>query len=155
MSDVISFRLDKENPREEKARQVLKYWYEEGYSLRYIMTEALLRLDEPHVDQTEEATLGEVSEKLNRISQMLEQIGNGQSIEIRKAVRLAPNLPEKLERQRELRKLETRRDEAWRNYDQASREIDRQKDTLLYEISHRLEQHIVQENLLIIHWSIK
>ena len=47
MSDVISFRLDKDNPREEKARQVLKYWYEEGYSLRHIMTEALLRLDEP------------------------------------------------------------------------------------------------------------
>ena len=122
MSDIISFRLDKENPGEEKARKVLKYWYEEGYSLRYIMLEALLRLDEPHVDQTEEATLGEVSEKLNRISQMLEQIGNGQSIEIRKTARLAHNLPEKLERQRELRKLETRRDEAWRSYDQTSRE---------------------------------
>jgi len=154
MSDVISFRLDKENPGEEKARKVLKYWYEEGYSLRYIMTEALLRLDEPHVDQTEEATLGEVSEKLNRISQMLEQIGNGQSIEIRKAARLAPNLPEKLERQRELRKLETRRDEAWRSYDQASRELDRQKESLLDEISRRLKQHTGSEALFILRWKL-
>jgi len=33
-----------------------------------------------------------------------------------------------------LRKLETRRDEAWRSYDEASREIDRQKDALLDKI---------------------
>jgi|GEM_PF-781704 len=47
--------------------------------------------------------------------------------ETKKAARLAPNLPEKLERQKELRKLETKRDEAWHSYDEASREIDRQK----------------------------
>ncbi len=50
--------------------------------------------------------------------------------ETRKAARQAPTLPEKLERQRELRKLETRRDAAWRSYDEASRELDRQKDAL-------------------------
>ena len=44
MSDVIRFRLDKDNLREEKARRVLKAWYEQGYSLRYIMTEASLML---------------------------------------------------------------------------------------------------------------
>lgn len=75
--------------------------------------------------------------------------------EIRKAARLAPNLPEKLERQRELRKLETKRDNAWRSYDEASRELDRQKDALLDEISHRLEQHTDRDNLFIIHWTIK
>ena len=58
----------------------------------------------------------------------------------KKAARLAPNLPEKLERQKELRKLETKRDEAWRSYDQASREIDRQKDALLDDVSRRLER---------------
>jgi superfamily II DNA or RNA helicase len=74
--------------------------------------------------------------------------------ETKKAARLAPNLPEKLEKQRELRKLETRRDEAWRNYDGASRELDRQKDTLLDEIGKRLEQKMEQKNLFLIRWSV-
>lgn len=45
----------------------------------------------------------------------------------------------KLERQRELKKLEAKRDEAWHNYDVAWREIDKQKDELLDAISQRLE----------------
>lgn len=40
---------------------------------------------------------------------------------------LAGTLPEKLERQRSVRTLETKRDEAWRAFDQASRDIDRQE----------------------------
>jgi len=63
--------LDKDNPREEKARQVLKSWYEEGYRLRYIMTEALLRFDKPQIDPIEDAVFEEINEKLNRISQLL------------------------------------------------------------------------------------
>jgi len=70
--------------------------------------------------------------------------------EMKKASRLAPNLPEKLERQKELRKLETKRDEAWHSYDQASREIDRQKDALLDEVSRRLEQ----ETLFTLLWRL-
>jgi len=63
-------------------------------------------------------------------------------------------LPEKLERQKELRKLETRRDEAWHSYDQASREIDRQKDALLDEVSRRLEQKTEQETLFTLRWGL-
>jgi hypothetical protein len=74
--------------------------------------------------------------------------------ETKKAARLAPNLPDKLERQRALRKLETRRDEAWRSYDEASREIDRQKDALLDEISRRLEQKMEQEPLFTLRWHL-
>ncbi|HEU0072501.1 MAG TPA: SNF2-related protein, partial [Dehalococcoidia bacterium] len=70
----------------------------------------------------------------------------------KKAARLAPTLPEKLERQREARVLEGRRDEAWRAFDQASREIDRQKDALLDEIGHRLEQKLQQEPLFTVRW---
>ena len=40
--------------------------------------------------------------------------------ETKKAARLAPNLPEKLERQRELRQLETKRDDAWKAFDEAA-----------------------------------
>ena len=74
--------------------------------------------------------------------------------ETRKAARMAPNLPEKLIRQRELRNLETKRDEAWRSYDAASREIDRQKDGLLDEISQRLEQKMEREMLFTLRWHL-
>lgn len=75
--------------------------------------------------------------------------------ETKKAARLAPNLPEKLDKQRELRKLETKRDEAWRNYDAASRELDRQKDALLDEISQRLAQTTETRVLFTIEWALK
>ncbi len=74
--------------------------------------------------------------------------------EAKKAARVAPTLPDKLERQRAVRKLETRRDEAWRAYDQASRDLDRRKDELLDEISQRLEQHIEEEQLFVLRWRL-
>lgn len=72
----------------------------------------------------------------------------------KKAARLAPTLPEKLERQRESRLLEVKREEAWHAYEQAGREIDRQKDTLLDDMSRRLEQRIETESLCTFHWHI-
>jgi hypothetical protein len=74
--------------------------------------------------------------------------------EAKKAARLAPTLPDKLERQRAVRTLETKRDEAWRAYDQASREVDRQKDALLDEISRRLEQKFEIQSLFTIRWEV-
>lgn len=73
----------------------------------------------------------------------------------KKSARLAPNLPEKLEIQRSLRGLETKRDEAWRSYDTASRDVDRQKDALLDEISRRLEQQTSCETLFTLRWRVK
>lgn len=72
----------------------------------------------------------------------------------RKSARTAPTLPEKLERQREVRKLEARRDEAWREFDQATRELEKQKDALLDDIAKRLEQHVEMESLFTIRWRI-
>ncbi|MCC7086539.1 MAG: DEAD/DEAH box helicase [Pirellulales bacterium] len=74
--------------------------------------------------------------------------------EKKKFARMAPNLPEKLEFQRKLRGLETKRDEAWRAYDTASRDIDRQKDALLDEISRRLEQKTECKTLFTLKWSL-
>ena len=74
--------------------------------------------------------------------------------ETRKAARLAPTLPEKLERQRLLRKVETKRDAAWHSYDEASRELDRQKDAVLDEISQRLEQRCESQSLFILEWRL-
>jgi hypothetical protein len=72
----------------------------------------------------------------------------------KKAARVAATLPEKLERQREARVIEGKRDEAWRAFDQASREIDRQKDALLDEISQRLDQKLEQEPLFTLRWTL-
>lgn len=72
----------------------------------------------------------------------------------KKAARLAPTLPEKLERQREARVLEGRRDDAWRAFDQASRDIDRQKDALLDEIGRRLEQTLARTPLFTLRWRL-
>lgn len=72
----------------------------------------------------------------------------------KKAARLAATLPEKLERQREARGIEGKRDDAWRAFDQASREIDRQKDALLDEISRRLEQKTQWEPLFTLRWTL-
>ena len=74
--------------------------------------------------------------------------------ETKKAARLAPNLPEKLERQRALRQLETKRTDAWKAFDEAVREIDRQKDALLDEISRRLEQTVEQAALFTLRWEV-
>ncbi len=74
--------------------------------------------------------------------------------EAKKAARLAPNLPEKLELQRKLRTLEGKRDEAWRAYDAASRDIDRQKDGLLDEIIRRLNQNTTCETLFTLRWRL-
>jgi hypothetical protein len=74
--------------------------------------------------------------------------------ETRKAARLAPNLPDKLEKQQALRKMETRRNEAWHNFDTASKELEKQKDDLLDDIGKRLEQNTESDALFIIHWKL-
>jgi hypothetical protein len=54
--------------------------------------------------------------------------------EAKKAARFAPSLPQKLLLQREVKTLESRRDEAWRVFDRASRELERDKEKLLDDI---------------------
>lgn len=75
--------------------------------------------------------------------------------EAKKAARLAPTLPEKLELQRTVRTLETKREEAWREYDRASREVDNKKDVLLDEISRKLEQKIEIESIFTLRWRLE
>lgn len=72
----------------------------------------------------------------------------------RKAAREAPNLPEKLQRQQEVRRLDARRTEAWREFDAASSDLDRQKDELIDRIHARLQQKSESANLFAIHWHV-
>lgn len=74
--------------------------------------------------------------------------------EIKKQARLAPNLPEKLKLEKERRKLETERDQAWKDYDGAAREIEQNKDQLIDQVEKRLNQDLQEECLFVIKWQI-
>jgi ERCC4-related helicase len=74
--------------------------------------------------------------------------------ETKKQARSAPNLPTKLELQRQLRQLESKRNDVWRAYDDASRDVERKKDGLLDDISQRLNQKTEREELFLIRWQL-
>lgn len=74
MSEVISFRLDKDKPRESRALRVLKRWQEEGHNTRYIFTEALLLLEDSNKNELKVVMLAELNEKLNHVSQIFNQM---------------------------------------------------------------------------------
>ncbi|WP_298307372.1 SNF2-related protein [uncultured Erythrobacter sp.] len=73
---------------------------------------------------------------------------------LKKDIRLAGGLPEKLALQRKVRELETRRDEAWRAYDEAAKDIETQKDGLLDTVEDRLHQDISDETLFAVRFEI-
>ena len=59
--------------------------------------------------------------------------------EFKKQARLASNLPEKLKLEKERRQLETKRDAAWRAYEQEAKVIEGKKDGLIDEIEKKLK----------------
>ena len=73
----------------------------------------------------------------------------------RRNARLAPNLPEKLRLEREKRQLDSKRDEAWRQYEQAAKEIEARKDGLMDEVEKRLKQQVSEQSLFTIRWQVK
>lgn len=73
---------------------------------------------------------------------------------VKKEARLAPNLPEKLKLEREKRQLESKRDEAWKAYEQAAKDIEARKDSLMDEIEKRMNQALSEERLFTIRWQV-
>ena len=74
--------------------------------------------------------------------------------ELKKEARLAPNLPEKLKIQKEIRALDKKRDEAWHEYDSSARDIEKQKDSLIDRVEARMEQEVEEETLFTINWKL-
>lgn len=74
---------------------------------------------------------------------------------LKKEIRQTGNLPDKLALQRKARELETKRDEAWRAYDAAAKEIEVQKDGLLDQVEARLGQSVSDEELFAIRFEVK
>ena len=78
MSEVISFRLNKDNLREAKALLILQEWGQKGYSIRQTITEALLKLDQNAIE-TEPTTFDELNETLSQVLYSLKQIESDNS----------------------------------------------------------------------------
>jgi hypothetical protein len=74
--------------------------------------------------------------------------------EKRKIIRRAGTMPEKLTLQRQLQKLEQQRDDAWRAYDAAAKQVQTDKDKLLNDIEARLEQHVTSHDLFTIRFEV-
>ena len=73
---------------------------------------------------------------------------------LKKLIRQASSLPEKLSLQRQARKIETKRDEEWREYDKQAREIEKRKDGLLDSIEEKLQIQVMDQPLFQINWEV-
>ena len=74
--------------------------------------------------------------------------------ELKKQIRQASSLPEKLALQRQARKIESKRDEEWREYDRQAREIEDRKDGLLDSIEEKLLIEALDQELFTIRWEL-
>lgn len=74
--------------------------------------------------------------------------------ELKKNIRQASNLPDKIALQRKAKQLETKRDEAWRDYDDGAREIERLKDDLIDRVEARLAQEVEEIEIFSIRWGV-
>jgi hypothetical protein len=73
MSEVISFRLNKNNLREAKALFIIQERRAKGYNLRQIITDALLMLDENNPEPSG-TQLSEFQNTLIQVNQLLSRI---------------------------------------------------------------------------------
>lgn len=74
--------------------------------------------------------------------------------ELKRVVRQTNSLPEKITLQKKVKGIEKRRDEAWRSYDQAARQIEQKKDNLIDTVEARLSQTVTDEILFQVEWKI-
>lgn len=74
MSEVISFRLDKANPREAQALEVLSAWVEKEFSVRFILTKVLLELDHPGPELSTSQDDPGLNLIIEQIGQLLEMV---------------------------------------------------------------------------------
>lgn len=78
-----------------------------------------------------------------------------QIADLKKQARIAPNLPEKLALQKKLRELDRKRDDAWRSYDEAARDVEKHKDELLDQVEDQLKQTVTTSDLFTVRWIIQ
>jgi len=73
---------------------------------------------------------------------------------LKKEVRLTGGLQDKLEAQKGIRKLDTKRDQAWKEYEDKKKGIDVQVDSLIDKIQAKMGQKTKIEKLFSIRWKV-
>jgi hypothetical protein len=73
---------------------------------------------------------------------------------MKKQTRQTGNLPDRLALQKKLRKLEGKRDEAWREYDDSAKVIEEKKDELIDMVEARLKAKTSSQELFNISFEI-
>ena len=74
--------------------------------------------------------------------------------QLKKEARKIPGLKEKVSLQRKQKTMESKRADLRKKLFEAQDEIDKRKDSLLDDIEKRLEQHIQENDVFLIHWEI-
>ncbi len=74
--------------------------------------------------------------------------------DMKKRIRQTGNLPDKLALQKKVRKLEGKRDEAWREYDDSAKVIEEKKDELIDMVEAKLKQQTSRQELFNISFEI-
>lgn len=74
--------------------------------------------------------------------------------ELKRQVRQTGNLPDKLALQKQVGQLAQKRDEAWRDYDTAAKQVEGQKDTLLDQVEEQLQQQASDQALFTIRFMV-
>jgi superfamily II DNA or RNA helicase len=75
-------------------------------------------------------------------------------VALRRQARQAGTVPEKVSLQRQVNQLEAKRDQAWREYDEAARGVDRQKNDLLDAVERTLQQRVEMTPLFTVRWRL-
>ena len=127
---------------------------------------------EAQLESNKKGILGDISEKNSRIfDEQIEKLDkwasdkkNGLKIKLKeldeeienlkKEARYSPNLQEKLQKQKQIRGLEKKRDETWKTYDADAQEINKKRDQLIDEIESRMEQKITINKVFSIKWRL-
>ena len=74
--------------------------------------------------------------------------------ELKREVRQAATLPDKLALQKQIRHVEATRDEAWRAYDAEAREVETAKERLIDDVEARLGVTQSVERVITIRFSV-
>jgi len=77
MSKVFSFRLSGDNPREIKAREIIETRISQGYSLRQILTEALI------ADGNNQEKPNGLDKYIDRLSELIQGLESGKGSSMR------------------------------------------------------------------------
>lgn len=92
-------------------------------------------------------------DKKNTLKQALKELDD-RIKDLKKENYTSNNLPEKLERQKEIRQLDIKRDEAWKEYDQKKKDIDKQIDQLIGQVQAKMEQKVEITKIFEIKWNL-